>query len=227
MGALAAVVSAGNPPSQYALRRMLAEVSHRGTEPEVVTHGRTVLGVVRHPGGLDAWLEVSDGIAVAFTGVLDNTESLATSMGRGPGASTASPALLLVDGFRRFGDELPARLRGAYAAVISDGRRLVCFRDHLGYGTLFYRRNGRGCYLASEAKQVVAGAALSRAPDLDVVERIFFQGDDDDTMPSALAGVDRVPKATTVVTDGSVLRPRCWRRLASPPARSRTASTNS
>jgi asparagine synthase (glutamine-hydrolysing) len=209
MGAIAAAVSLADRPGEHALRAMLAEAPHRGTDQEVVTHGQTLLGVVRRPGELDATVEVFDGVAVAFTGTLDNAEELARSTGRGQGHA-GSPARLLIDAFQRFGGELPLRLRGAYAAVVSDGRHLVCFRDHLGYGSLFHRRHGRAWYVASEAKQVVAGTGICRAPDLDVVERIFYRGDDDDAMPSALAGVERVPKTTTVISDGSAVRAHCY-----------------
>ena len=72
--------------------------------------------------------------------------------------------------------------------------RAYAFRDHLGYGLLFYRYDGDGFYAATEAKQVVAGAGIRREPDLDVVEGIFFNSFDDET-PCALRGVQRLPKA--------------------------------
>ncbi len=200
MGGIAAAVSVSDPLTVHDLETMLAEVPHRGAEPDVVVHGRTLLGVVRHLDGQDAGIAVADGMAAAFTGVIDNTEELARSLGRGP---EKAPAHLLLDAFRRFGAELPTRLRGEYAVVISDGRRLTYFRDHLGFESLYHRGDGRRCRVASEAKQVVAGSRIPREPDLDVVERIFYRGDDDDAMPAALLGVARVPKATILDSDGS------------------------
>ena len=85
-------------------------------------------------------------------------------------------------------------MRGIFSGVVTDGTRAYAFRDHLGYGLLFYRHDEGGFYAATEAKQVVAGAGIPHQPDLDVVERIFFNTYDDDT-PCALRGVRRLPKS--------------------------------
>ena len=41
------------------------------------------------------------------------------------------------------------RLRGAFGAVITDGRRVWAVRDHVGFGTLFYRHDGGTFYAVS------------------------------------------------------------------------------
>jgi asparagine synthase (glutamine-hydrolysing) len=207
VGGIAAVVTRDGEPAQGSVERMLAPVPHRGGVCQTVATGRAVLGIVGRPDRPDASVAVVDGVAAAFTGVLDNAEELAVSLGRHNGVDTRSPARLLIDMFRRFGDELPSRLRGTYSAVVTDGQRLVCFRDHLGLDTLFYRRDATGCWVASEAKQVTAGAGIPREPNLDVLEQIFFK-DVNDGLPSALAGVERLPCRTVLVTDGSALRTR-------------------
>ena len=78
----------------------------------------------------------------------------------------------------------------------------MAFRDHLGFGPVFYRRDARGVYVASEAKQIVAGAGIAEEPDLDVCEEIYFRTYDENT-PSALRGVERLPKASVLLADGS------------------------
>jgi asparagine synthetase B (glutamine-hydrolysing) len=79
--------------------------------------------------------------------------------------------------------------------VVTDGRTVWAFRDHVGSQALFYRAGGGRRLLATEAKQVVAGDGLPRVPDLDVVTSIFYGAYDDDT-PAALVGARRLPKAT-------------------------------
>jgi asparagine synthetase B (glutamine-hydrolysing) len=133
-------------------------------------------------------------LAVAFTGVLDNADEVAGLAGV-DGAT--DPAVVVASLFRRSGDRAFQMLRGAFAIVVSDGTRMWASHDHVGYRSLFYRVDGLAATVASEAKQVAAGAGLSREPNLDVLERIFFGQYDNDT-PSAIRGVMRLPKASTL-----------------------------
>jgi asparagine synthase (glutamine-hydrolysing) len=90
---------------------------------------------------------------------------------------------------------------------VSDRERIMAFRDHLGFGPVFFGRDARGVRVASEAKQVVAGGGVVEEPDLDVCEEIYFQTYDEHT-PSALRGVERLPKASVLQADGSGARLR-------------------
>jgi asparagine synthase (glutamine-hydrolysing) len=178
---------------------------------EFLIQGRCVLAVGWPEGRPDASLWASDGLAVAFCGVLDNLADLAQALGEPdvPGASM-SPAAVVAAAFREHGEGTPGRLRGVFSVAVTDGRRLLCFRDHLGFGTLFYTHHARGSFVATEAKQVVAGPEIGREPDLEVVERIYFQ-DMDDRTPSALRGVRRLPKATTLTVEpGRARLARYW-----------------
>jgi asparagine synthase (glutamine-hydrolysing) len=125
----------------------------------------------------------------------------------GQASAPVTPAEVVMAAYRAFGEEAPARLRGFFSAVVTDGSRLVCFRDHLGFGTLFYRQDSQGSYVATEAKQVVAGAGISREPNLDVLPLLFFQTYDNQT-PCALKGVERLPKTTVAVFEGARARLR-------------------
>ena len=153
----------------------------------------------------DAGVATDGTSVVGFTGALDNLDALALELGMEARPEQLSAAEVVLAGFRRWGASLPAHLRGIYAVVVSDGERLWCFRDHLGLAPLFYRHDGGACYVATEAKQVVAGAGIAREPDLDVVSRIFFHADDEE-MPSALRGVERLPKATLLSADATRTR---------------------
>ena len=195
MGAIAAALEVAASPSTQSVRRMGAAVPHRGERVEALVHGACALACTNGVGSDDAGLAVVDGLAAAFAGTLDNAAELERDLvGRGLVAGGSDHATLIAVGYRAWGEDLPARLRGIFAAVVTDGERAYGFRDHLGYGTLFYRHAGGDFYAATEAKQVVAGAGIAREPDLEVVDRLFFNLYDDDT-PCALRGVRRLPKA--------------------------------
>jgi asparagine synthase (glutamine-hydrolysing) len=198
MGSIAAFFT---PISDHdAVRRMLLVAPHRGSCLETRGLGQCVLGISNADGDRDASLAHGGGYAVAFVGVLDNGPELAAELELLT-SQPATAAEIVLAAFRELGDAMPNRLRGAFGAVITNGSRLWCLRDHVGFGTLFYRHDGHRFYAATEAKQVVAGAGLSRQPDLEVVERIFF-GDIDDETPTAIKGARRLPKANILAFDG-------------------------
>ncbi len=190
---------------------MLAAAPHRGPTHQTLIHGSTVLGISRGEDDEDACLGTDRGFAICFAGSFDNMADLGIELGLDDGSRTGTVADVLgvlAEGYRRFREELPNRMRGVYAVAISDGQRVLCFRDHVGYRPLFYRFDTDALYAASEAKQVIAGAGIPRQPDLDVVEAIYFRTYDDAT-PAALRGVRRLPKATSLSLAGG--QPRLQR----------------
>ena len=197
---------------------MLAAASHRGDAHRVVELGDCALGIQDHPTGGDAGVAMGGGFALAYTGIVDN---LGTLRAETPGVArdaTAAEVLLAAAASHRH--ELPARLRGPCAVAFTDGRRLWCFRDHIGFKSLFHRHDAGGAYIGSEAKQVVAGAGIPMEPDLDVIERIFYR-DVRGNLPSALRGVDRLGPGAILESDGRGFRKtRYWhpdRLLESQP----------
>jgi asparagine synthase (glutamine-hydrolysing) len=187
---------------------MAAAAPHRGDRIESLVLGHCALACTYSDDLPDAVVGEIDGIATAFVGTVDNREELLrdlTRRGMEPAAATLPG--LLVACFRAYGEDLPARLRGVFAGIVTDGDRVYAFRDHIGYRPLFYRSDATGFYAATEAKQVVAGAGIPKEPDLDVVSRIFFRNLDDDT-PAALVGVKRLPKSTGVSAEGGTVRLR-------------------
>ena len=192
------------------VRGMARAAPHRGSAIESLVLGRIALAIANDD-RTDAVLAIDGSLAVAFVGSLDNARALRAELTPPDGPPPDDTVVAIVAAaYRAFGDDFTARLRGVFAGVVTDGDRLVAFRDHLGYRPLFYRVAGAEAFVASEAKQVVAGAGIAREPDLDVVGRIFHNRTDDD-MPSALRGVERLPKASVlVVTDGQARRIRYW-----------------
>lgn len=211
MGSIAFALFRSADVEEERVRAMLTVAPHRGSDVNLLRVGRAVLGFSDHPDQVEGDLATRNGFTALFTGSLDNAASLAKELaGPGRAVDPTRPAQLLIAGFERFGDAWPSRLRGVFAAAVSDGERIWSFRDHIGFRSLFYRDGHDAFFGATEAKQVVAGAAIPKEPDLDVLEAIFFREYDDET-PSALRGVQRLPKGTILRAGsaGSAIR-RYW-----------------
>src|SRR5919106_5506279 len=130
-----------------------------------------------------------------------------------------TPAAVVAALFGRLRDRAPARLRGAYAVVVTDGATLWGSRDHVGFETLFCSENSGDVRMASEAKQVAAGFSTPREPDLDTLRRIFYVNVEDHTRTS-LTGVRRVLAGTIAGSSGSSIR---WKRYWDPSSLLETA----
>jgi asparagine synthetase B (glutamine-hydrolysing) len=211
VGAIAVFLARAQKPEADVVEWMSAAAPHRGSRVESLLHGRCALSCVNTDGYADAGLALLDGFAAGFAGTLDNLAEVADELERrGFPTPERTPAAVIAAAFLVWGEALPSRLRGVFAAAVTDGNRVFCFRDHLGFGLLYCRNDPRGFYAATEPKQIVAGAQIAREPDLDVLERIFFGSVDDET-PCALRGVERVPKATLLVSDGEATKSsRYW-----------------
>lgn len=205
VGSIVAVLTADGRPDAGLAEKMIAAAPHRGGRLEVITHGATAVGTSWSDVRADTSVAATDGIAVVFSGVMDNLPELAAEVGPATEGVSLTPAQVLARLYERHGDDTPKRLRGVFAAIVSDGGRLFCFRDQVGFTPLFYRHDQGGCYVATEAKQVVAGSGITKEPDLEVLEQVFYQTYHD-TTPSALRGVERLPKATVLLAEPSGTR---------------------
>jgi asparagine synthetase B (glutamine-hydrolysing) len=195
MSGVAGVLGFRELPGASAFTSMLQAIPHRGSQHQIVACGSAILGVASHAEREDASIAEADGYAAAFVGVLDNVQQMERELFRSDSIPRdVTPARLVLEAVRRNPADV-RRLRGAFSAVVTDGERLICLRDHIGFSSLFYRRDDHAAIVGSEAKQVIAGSRISKEPDLDVLESIFYQSYDD-AMPCALRGVLRVDKAS-------------------------------
>jgi asparagine synthase (glutamine-hydrolysing) len=210
LGSIAAILSYSHTPTPNALERGLRAAPHRGSQLRTTVVSRLAIGSSVSAEWADATISEADGLAVAVQGRIDNLAELISDLrhrGVEPGGSAADIVLAL---FRREGERTPERLRGAFAVIVSDGDRLWCFRDHIGFATLFYRAEREAIIVATEAKQVLAAADVAWQPDPDVAHAIFHRSYDDET-PAAVRGVARLPKMTLLSAEpGRVRRRRYW-----------------
>jgi asparagine synthase (glutamine-hydrolysing) len=212
VGSIAAVHSAG-PAEAAAVERALRAAPHRGAELEVLTCGAVALGVSNTPDLVDASAAAEDGRAAVLMGSPDNRADIEAELTRtGRPATGTDPAALLLAAFGAWGADAPARLRGVFSGAWTDGTELVVFRDQLGLAPLFHQEGPHGFVVATEGKQVAAGAGIPRRPDVESVEAMFFGRFD--ARRTMLRGVDRFPRASTASV--AARRPVAWRRYWDP-----------
>jgi len=200
VGSLAVALLRSASPEPEVAKRMLHAAPHRGTKSEVVVQDDAVLGIAADPAFNDASLARDDGLVAAFAGSLDNRLDVNAEISRARVQVVGdSPAATVLAAFRAWGDDAVSRLRGTFVGAVSDGRSIQCFRDHCGWQTLFYRHDERGFFAASEVKQVLAGADVTRHPDLAAVTDIFYSRLQ--AGRTAVKGVARFPVASVAKVD--------------------------
>lgn len=183
---------------------MLAAAPHRGSVRSFLSIGQVTLGISN---GDFTWATVGaeEAWACAVIGPVDNADELGRLAGRGSNVAESIAALVA-----RQGTYALDLLRGTFAGVVTDGRELICFRDHIGGRPLFFRQERDRGFVATEAKQVIAGAGVSRQPDLSAIEMMFYRGIGPE---AAVKGVSRVFYGETVVLipERQPQRQRYWR----------------
>jgi asparagine synthase (glutamine-hydrolysing) len=212
MGSIVGVLARDLSIDDLRVREMLAAAPHRGAEYRVRICGSCVLGVSNKNDFIDSTLSRQGELVAAFSGKLDNAadlHKLLTERGQRP--ASADVADVVVSAFRVFGPDAPNRMRGVFAGIVSDGRQMWCFRDHLGFKSLYYRDEARAFFVATEAKQIIVGAGLRREPNLAAIDHLLFANGTDDK-PCALQGVNHVRQASVyeVGLDSAVQSHRYW-----------------
>jgi asparagine synthetase B (glutamine-hydrolysing) len=181
-------------------------------------HPATVLGA----GPL--WLAAShptvthDGVIALLDGFLDNERELAGILGLSPGVSLPE---LLTCAYKRFGCELPARLRGDFALLVYDTRRMtgLLARDPLGVRCIYTHRSGSTLSFATELRYLLGLLDTRPVPDgLSVTHWVALSSRPG---PHTLySSVIRLDPGTMLVLDRErVTVERFWAPVFEEPAR--------
>jgi asparagine synthase (glutamine-hydrolysing) len=146
-------------------------------------------------------LASTDSWAAVLHGRVDNQAELAKDLPATPRQrAEPSTAELALAAFRAWGASSVDRFRGAFAGVVTNGVSTWAFRDHLGSRPLFYRRTSDRLVFATEAKMVAAAADLSRRPNLDAIEDLFYRGI---SSRAAIESVERLLNGSIATATGS------------------------
>jgi len=114
-------------------------------------------------------------VAVVADCRLDNREALRRDLSLDRDAANST---LILEGYRRWGEDLCNRLRGDFACVVWDwGRqRGLAFRDPLGVKPLFYSAFSGGLAVASDTELVLGMVGSSRSPDDQaIIEHLLWE----------------------------------------------------
>src|SRR5438876_2683011 len=166
---------------------MLPAVPDRGSRPHLARAGSFVLGLAADERLPDEGSICEDrGWAAVVVGTLDDVREQKEG---------ASAALVVLETVRAGGPEALNRLRGVFATVVTDGRRVWAARDHVGTETLYYHEIPGRLLLVSEPNQLEAIPGIRLEPDVEVVEAIFY-GEESELRRSVHRGVFRLGMAS-------------------------------
>jgi asparagine synthase (glutamine-hydrolysing) len=219
MCGIAGYVSGAAPAEQEIVRRMCAQIRHRGPDDEGVHVdgacgiGMRRLSIIDLAGGHQP-ISNEDGSAwVVFNGEIYDYQDLRRELiGKGHRFATHSDTETLVHLYEEEGIAGIAKLRGMFAYAIWDGRqrKLLLARDRFGKKPLYYTRTREGFYFGSELKCLRA-AGVPMTMDAEAI-RIYLQFGYVPDPWSAFAGIKKLPPGhwLTLDADGRIETGRYW-----------------
>ncbi len=210
----------GAPADRALLERMTRRLAHRGPDGREFWTGGVAglahLAFHTTPESVHERQPLADAggsLRLTLDGRVDNRAELLSDLrAQGFEPRDDTDAELVLQAYRCWGEESPARIIGDFAFAIWDAaaQRLFCARDIAGLRQFYYYRDARIFIWASEWSALFEHAAVSRAPDERMVAQHLcntFTGSAD----TLFRDIARLPPghAATVTRDGLRLR-RYW-----------------
>ena len=199
--------------SRGRVQRMTDAIAHRGPDGEGhwlapgVALGHRRLAIIDPEGGVQPML--GEQIAVVFNGMIYNFRQLRTELeAMGARFETDCDTEVLLHGWRAWGDALPERLDGFFAAAIWDERTdtLALIRDRWGKKPLYYAISPQGELLfGSDLAAILAG--MNGTPPIreDALSDYLAFGYVPEPK-SILSGIEKLPPAHRLI-----LKRGAWR----------------
>lgn len=188
------------------LRAMTDAIAHRGPDGEGqwyapgVGLGHRRLAIIDPEGGIQPMIDGE--IAVSFNGMIYNFQELRAELEeQGAQFQTNSDTEVLIHGWRAWGEKLPERLDGFFAAAIWDSRNetVALIRDRWGKKPLYYTISPNGELLfGSDLHAILAG--MDRIPSIrdDALSDYLAFGYVPEPK-SILDGIDKLPPAHRLI----------------------------
>jgi asparagine synthase (glutamine-hydrolysing) len=207
----------GAPVDRPLLERMMRRLAHRGPDGSGLwANGAIGLGHLAFhttPEAVHERQPLADAggeLQLTLDGRVDNrAELLADLRANGCEPREDTDAELVLQAYRCWGEECPARIVGDFAFAVWDrpAQRLFCARDAPGARQLFYYRDARVFLWATEWRALFEHAAVSRAPNEQVLAQYLSNtfASDDDTL---FRDVARLPAAHSLTLTRAGLRLR-------------------
>lgn len=214
------------------LRKMIEQVKHRGPDDSgVQTVGRAGLAHRRlsiidlNPRSAQPMQVLDGAIWVTFNGEIYNFRELRRELeSKGHVFRTTSDTEVLLFGWREWGTDVVAKLRGMFAFAIWDRDRqmMLLARDRFGKKPLFFHNDADRLLFASEIKSMLEWPGFERKVDLGAIhDYLTFHyciG-----RRSAFAGVEKLPPAHYMILEhgASPRLVRYWQLAAVDPDKRR------
>ncbi|MBU0540134.1 asparagine synthase (glutamine-hydrolyzing), partial [Patescibacteria group bacterium] len=173
------VTKNGTSPDESQLRRMASALKHRGpdgegvwTRPGIGLAHRRLAIIDLSERGAQPMHDTRGEVSIVFNGEIYNYRELKNELNAD--WRSESDTEVVLEGYRKWGDNVVKRLRGMFAIAIWDAprKRLLLARDRIGKKPLFYTQTASGDFLfASEIKAFRGVADLK--PDWDAI-RLFL-----------------------------------------------------
>jgi len=120
-----------------------------------------------------------DRLVIVFNGEIYNYQELrARLIAQGYRFKTGSDTEVLINCYAKWGTQMFSQLRGMYAFAIWDSaeRKMLLARDPYGIKPLYFSNDGTKIRFASQVKAILAGGAVSAAPDAAGIAGFLMMG---------------------------------------------------
>ena len=174
-----------------AVRRMMANMVHRGPDDEGIFVDRAValgmrrLSIIDLEGGHQPLFNEDHTLAVVFNGEIYNFQELRRALqSRGHTFRTCSDTEVIIHGYEEWGADCVNHLEGMFAFALAetskscrDGSpRVLLARDRLGIKPLYYAVAGGTLFFASEVRSLLAAGEIPRQLSLPALWNYLLFG---------------------------------------------------
>jgi asparagine synthase (glutamine-hydrolysing) len=206
------------PVDQAVLREMADSISHRGPDDDgYFSEGALGLGfrrlsIIDLSGGHQPMSDSDETTWVVFNGEIYNFLELREELiSAGFVFRTKSDTEVILNGYKRWGDEVFRRLNGMFGVAIWDRirRRLVIARDSMGIKVVYYNLSRNGIVFGSEIRPILA--ALERSPEVDPVSvNLFLRYRYTPSPFTIYKGISKLSPGTMLVVENGQARVSRW-----------------